>query len=451
MSITVETEANLPVHAEAAYPDRTYAWYVVGVLTFIYVFSFLDRVILNLLVAPIRRDLGISDTQMSVLIGFAFALFYVGLGIPLGRIADSRSRRGLVAGGFALWSLFTAGCGLAGNYSQLMLMRMGVGVGEASLGPAAYSMITDYFPPQRRGAAMGVYHLGVYLGSGLAFVLGGFVTVFVAGQAEWTLPLIGNVRSWQVVFFLLGLLGLVSVPIMATVREPVRLGGDWGSKNVSYREVISFYRKNARVYALSHAGFGLMATAGFAAVAWLPSFFIRHYHWTAAQFGLLNGLALAVGGSLAVLSSGRLADRLARAGYRDAFLRVAAIGSLLSGFSFFGVFVAPNGTASATFLVFGAFFYATQTCLGPASVMQITPARIRGQAGALYLLTLGLVGQGLGPTLVALLTDYVFRDDNQVGYSLLIVTATASFFAALFLWLGRKPFVQVQLRLDQRL
>jgi MFS family permease len=449
MSVATETDALSRPPAERGYPNRGYAWYVVGVLTFVYVFSFLDRIILNLLVGPIRRDLNITDTQMSLLIGFSFALFYVGLGVPLGRVADSRSRRGLIASGFGLWSIFTGGCGLASNYLQLMLMRMGVGVGEASLGPAAFSLITDYFPPERRGAAMGIYHLGVYVGSGLAFLSGGLITVFVARQPEWNLPLLGNLHSWQVVFFIVGLTGLVSVPVMLTVREPVRPTGEALIKQVPFRDVWAYYRRNMDAYLFPHLGFALMALSGFALVAWLPSFFIRHHHWSAAQFGLLNGLSLGLGGSMATLSSGWLADRLTKAGWRDAFMRIAAIGSLLSALLFFGVFLAPNGTTSAVFLVLGGFFYATQTCLGPATIMQITPPKIRGQAGALYLLTLGLIGQGLGPTLVALVTDFYFRDDNQVGYSLLIVTTLASLIAALFLWFGRKEYVKAQERVSE--
>src|SRR5262245_9002593 len=179
---------------EAPYPPPGYAWYVVGVLTLVYVFSFIDRQILNLLVRPIRRDLDISDTQMSLLMGFSFALFYTLFGIPLGRLADAHSRRGLIALGFVFWSVMTAGCGLARNFVQMLLLRVGVGVGEAALSPAAYSLISDYFPPQRRATAISVYSMGIYIGSGLAFVLGGVVVGFVSTHGAWQLPLIGATR-----------------------------------------------------------------------------------------------------------------------------------------------------------------------------------------------------------------------------------------------------------------
>ena len=194
---------------EPPYPPASYAWYVVGVLTFVYVFSFIDRTILNLLVAPIRRDLDINDTQMSVLMGSAFALAYTFFGIPLGRMADSQNRRGLIAVGFVVWSLFTAGCGLAKNFWQMLLMRIGVGVGEASLSPAAYSLIYDYFPPHRRATALSVYGTGIYLGGGLALLLGGVVIKLASAQESWVLPIIGETRPWQVIFLMVGLPGVI--------------------------------------------------------------------------------------------------------------------------------------------------------------------------------------------------------------------------------------------------
>ena len=229
----------------ASYPNPTRAWYALGVLTLVYVFSFLDRQILNLLVVPVSRDLQISDTQMSLLIGVAFAIFYTAFGLPLGRVADSHSRRGLIGAGFALWSLFTAGCGFAGNYAQLLVMRMGVGVGEASLSPAAYSLITDYFPPRRRGAAQGIYNMGIYIGSGIALVLGALAIGWLSKRPQWDLPLIGVVRWWQVLFMVMGAAGLLLVPLMLTVKEPPRHGAS--AQSVPFGEVLSHFRTSGNL------------------------------------------------------------------------------------------------------------------------------------------------------------------------------------------------------------
>ena len=196
--------------APETYPPSGYAWYVVGVLTLAYIFSFIDRQILSLMAIPIQQDLGIGDKQMSLLMGASFAVFYTLFGIPLGRLADTRSRRAIISVGIAVWSVMTAGCGLAKTFWQLAIMRMGVGVGEASLSPSAYSLISDYFRPERRSTAMSVYSMGIYIGSGLAFILGGFITLLVAGRESTVLPGFGPVRSWQLVFFVVGLPGLWS-------------------------------------------------------------------------------------------------------------------------------------------------------------------------------------------------------------------------------------------------
>ncbi len=180
---------NNTVHAELdsgkpepPYPPAAYSWYVVGVLMVVYVFSFMDRQILGLLVGPIKRDLDISDTQFSYLMGLSFAVFYTFFGIPIGRLADSISRRGLIASGLFFWSLMTAGCGLAGRYSHFLLLRMGVGVGEASLSPAAYSMISDSFPRHRLATAISVYSMGIYLGTGLSYLIGGLVVRWIGAR-----------------------------------------------------------------------------------------------------------------------------------------------------------------------------------------------------------------------------------------------------------------------------
>jgi MFS family permease len=206
------------------YPSVGYAWYVVAVLTLAYVVSFIDRQILGLLVEPIQRDLGIGEKQISLLMGLTFAVFYTLFGVPLGRLADTRSRRTIIAAGIGVWSLMTAGCGLAKHFWQLALFRVGVGVGEAALSPSAYSLIADYFRPERRSTAMSVYSMGIFVGSGLAFIVGGMVAQFSAAQESYVLPLIGGIRSWQLVFLIVGFPGLAVALLLYTIREPTRKG-----------------------------------------------------------------------------------------------------------------------------------------------------------------------------------------------------------------------------------
>src|SRR5688572_3708838 len=205
-----------------ACPPATYSWYVVGVLTVTYTVSFIDRQIMALMIEPIRRDLGITDTQVSLLIGLAFAVFYTLLGVPIARLADRYSRRAIIAAGITVWCLMTAACGLARNYAQLFLARVGVGVGEAALSPSALSMLSDYFPKETRGRAIAVYNTGISLGTGLAMIVGGQVIAHVMAAPPVRVPGIGELFSWQTVFLVVGLPGLVMAALMATVKEPSR-------------------------------------------------------------------------------------------------------------------------------------------------------------------------------------------------------------------------------------
>jgi MFS family permease len=220
----VDTEGQVSVKTAVGdqHPDPRYAWYVVGVLTFLYMVSFIDRMIINLLIPAIQKDLLISDTDISLIIGFAFALFYVLFGLPAGRLADLSNRRNLVIVGVALWSIMTAGSGLARSYWQLFLARVGVGVGEATLSPASYSLISDYFPPRRLATAMSVYAMAMNLGAGLALLIGGAAIAAISGMPEMSLPVLGVMRPWQLTFLLVGLLGIPATLLMATVTEPKR-------------------------------------------------------------------------------------------------------------------------------------------------------------------------------------------------------------------------------------
>jgi MFS family permease len=439
----IQTRANFAMDHDpddTAYPNPHYAWFALSVLTLVYIFSFIDRQILNLLVVPIKADLKITDTQMSLLIGLTFAVFYTAFGIPLGRIADAHNRRGLIAGGFALWSAFTACCGFVGSFSQLLFMRMGVGVGEASLSPAAYSLITDYFPPRRRNIAQGVYNMGIYVGSGLALVIGGLAIAAVSRQPLWNLPLIGVVRWWQLIFIIIGGAGLLTVPLMLTVREPPRHGA--APQMNSLREVFGHLKQHRRTYLCHNIGVGLLAFSAYGSSAWLPTFFVRHHHWTGAHAGIVLGSIIAVFGSLGMVTSGWVADRWTARGHSDACMRVALLLAVTWIPTGVAMLLVPDPVWAAVLYAPSAFLAAGVYCVGPAALMQVTPARMRGQAGAIYLFTINMIGLGLGPTAVALLTDYLFHDVNQVGKSILIVTVVAHVLAGLLLWSGRSAFIR---------
>jgi len=434
---------------EEPYPPRAYAWYVVGVLTFVYIFSFIDRQILTLLVRPIRRDLGISDFQMSLLMGFSFALFYTIFGLPLGRLADSRSRRTMIAAGFAIWSVLTACCGLARNFFQMLLLRMGVGVGEAALSPAAYSIITDYFPSKLRATAISVYSMGIYIGSGTALIVGGLVAGAASVQETWNLPLVGATRPWQVVFFIVGLPGVLLALLMYTVREPVRRGiktmttpdGKTRVAQVPMSEVAAYLKQNWRTFVCHNVGFGLLSFSSYGSNAWIPTFFVRTHGWSEAQAGQVYGWIVAIASTIGIVAGGRLADWLAERGHRDATMRVGAFVAI--AWLPFGLLypLVPNGYWAAALLAPAAFLASAPFGVSAAAIQQMMPNSMRGQASAIYLFVINLIGLGIGPSAVAAATDFVFEDDQAVRYSLVSVAAFAHVGAAALLWAGLKPFI----------
>ena len=421
-------------------PSPRYAWYVVAVLTLIYVFSFIDRQILNLLVGPIRRDLQISDTGMSLLMGFTFAVFYTFFGIPLGRMADSGNRRGIIAAGFVAWSLFTAACGLAQTFWQMALLRMGVGIGEASLSPSAYSMISDYFAPHRRATAISVYSMGIYLGHGLAMILGGLVLQFASRQELWTLPIIGATRPWQLIFFAVGLPGILCALLLLSVREPKRREVK-SHTAIPFGDVLRYMRLNSRTFLCHNFGIAFIALTAYGFGAWVPTLFIRTHGWTPAETGLNVGLIVLLTGPAGIVCGGRFADYLRARGHRDANLRVMFLAAVC--WLPFAVAFSLAPTPELALFLFAPcqFILASPFGVAPAAITEIMPNEMRGQAAASYLFVNTLIGMGFGPTAIALMTDYVFRDEAMLPYSMAVVSAVALSIAALVLHRGLKPFV----------
>ena len=426
----------------ASHKTTAYHWYVVGVLTFAYLVSFLDRQILALMVAPIQADLSLSDTQMSLLMGLAFSIFYVFMAVPLGRLADQTVRRNIIIGGVTLWSAMTAACGLAGNYWHLFLARMGVGVGEASLTPSATSMIADYFPPGVRGKALATYNAGVSLGTGFAMVLGGMVITYVSTSERHVLPIIGSVAAWQYVFFLVALPGLLVVLLMLTVREPARQETSSAAQNLSFREVLSFLHVRRRIYVPLFLGMSVNTIVGYALFSWTPTSFARVHGWSMGDIGLGYGLIILATGPLGVFLAGSLIDRLHRAGQQNAELKVAllSIAICLPGVVYLPL--ASTGQGALMAMIPASIGPAMTTASGSIAVINVTPNQIRGQTMALYMLTISLLGLSLGPTAVALLTDYVFKDPAMIDWSISCVVIASSLFSAIMLWRCLQPFAE---------
>jgi len=429
---------------DGAYPSAGRAWFAVSVLTTIYIFSYLDRTILTLLVAPIRRDLTINDTQISLLHGFAFALFYTLFGFPLGRLADSRRRVGLISAGVVVWSIMTAVSGFARTFWQLFFARMGVGVGEAALSPAAYSIITDYFPPEKLSRALSVYVMGTYLGMALAYVIGGAVVAALNGMPPFHLPLVGALEGWRIAFLVLGLPGCFLALLVWAVREPRRRGAlhdaDASIQSVTARQLLAYLAEHKGTYFAIFVGFGLLALLINGMALWTPTYLMRVHGWTVGQAGTAYGLMIGIFGGTGVLAGGWFSDRLQKRGRPDACFVASTIGAACAILPTALMPLMQNDTLVLCMMAPSLFFGSFPFGLAVSAIQQITPNQLRGQVAAIYLFFSTVLGIGCGPLAVAIVTDYVFGNDAAVGYSMAIVGGVVTLAATLILLWGIKSY-----------
>ena len=419
------------------------AWYGVILLLFVYVNSFVDRTILTLLVGPIRASTGMSDSEVGFLIGPAFAIFYTVAGLPLGWLADRVSRVWLIVVGQAFWSLASFSFGLGRTFRDLALARIGVGVGEASLSPAAYSIISDLFPIERLARALSVYSMGIHLGGGLASVLGGFVIEWAGEATSFHLPLVGERHIWQIVFFVVALPTIpLTVLLVTTFREPKRResAARADALSASTGDFYRYFRANAGAFLCHNFGFGLLALSGYGALSWIPEFFVRIHGWDRAFVGKAVGLNSMVVGVAGLYFGGVVGDYLARRGRADSKILVGLLAVLVwLPFGLFLPFAAGGRLAFALWIPM-TFAAAMPWGAAAAAIQEAVPNQMRGKAAAIFLFVINLVGLGLGPQILPLLTDYVFRDENQIHLSLLTVTATAEVGAFLLLLLALPRF-----------
>lgn len=430
-----------------AFPNSNVAWYTVGALALANMVSYVERQIPTLMFGPIKRDFGLSDTKVSLLAGFAFVLFYVGFGLFVGRLADRASRKTIIATGIVLWGLATMSCGLARSFIQLFLGRVLVGVGEATLGPSAISMLSDYFPRERLARAISVYTGAQYLGAGFALVVGAVAIQVVGAMRQPALPVVGQLHPWQTTFLLVGSLGLFVIVPVLFIAEPQRRGlmqvrSASPRATLPFSLTYAFLRRNWKTFGAHFSAFSISSAMGFGTVAWIPTYFARVHHWSMHEIGYVYGLMLALLGGAGVLAGARFAEWLAARGYSDAYFRAPLITLSLTGVPAALATLMPDARASLILLTLSTFLSSFPVALIIASLQAITPNQMRGQVVAIYFFMANIFGVGLGPTMVAAITDYIYRDELAVGYSLATATALITPVVALILWLGLAPYRQ---------
>jgi MFS family permease len=445
--MSIESAPILPTPSAGAAPSQPWpapgaAWYAMAIFTITLMFLQLDQNTIALLQQSIKADLNLSDLEFSLLLGPAVAIFYALVGVPLARLVDTRTRNVILAIAIAVWSLMTVACGLAQNFSQLMAARIGIGAGGAINGPATYSMIADYFPREKLNRAISVLQIGFISGVGLASIFGGLVIGAVSRMEpqHWG-PLV--IRSWQMVFVVVGAPGVIVSLLMAlTVKEPARRGVmAQATVSVPFGEVLKFLLVNWRIYGPMMLGLAIggIETAG--TLQWRPALMQRTYGWSAQDVGVYSGLTSIPFMFLGVAAGAWLTDRLARK-HADANLRVVVIGYMLAlPFQILGP-LAPNGWMAL--LAGGVALMTTLIGAAPqnAALQTITPGPMRGQVTALYLFVFTVIGQGMGPPFIAAITNLILKDEAMIRWAMAGSALIMSPLALAIIWAGVKPYGQ---------
>jgi MFS family permease len=418
------------------YPPATQAWYCVFVLAMAVMVNFLDRGILNLLVQPIKTDLQLSDMQMSLIMGFAFTFFYALLGLPVARLIDRGTRKYIFSAGLGIFAVMTLLCGFANNFWHLFLARMGLGVGETTSGPSAYSLLSDYFPPHRLPRAISVMQIGFVLGNAGALLLGGWLIATV-GSTSHVLPMIGEIRGWQAVLMLIAVPGFVVAALMLTVAEPRRRGVK--TKDAPISEVFRLITSNKWVYMPLFVGMGLRSAQMFGTQAWAAPFYERTFGWGPSQYALVGGLSILIAMPLGLFLGNLLTEHFIRKGHHDANIRVVVYATLISVPLGIASPLMPGPWMAAGLSVLAALTSIMVAAPENAAIQTITPNRLRGQITFLFLFTMNVVGMGLGPIIVGALSQYVFGE-AQIRWSLALMGVLMGLPALWVFWRGQKAY-----------
>jgi len=431
------------------YPRPAYAWYVAILLMPFYVLSFMDRIIIAVLIEPIKADLALTDVQISLLGGLSFAIFYSIVGVFIGRLADSMNRPLLIGIGVFLWSLTTALCGFVGRFWQLLLLRMGVGLGESALLPSTISLLADYFPPKRVATPTSVFLFGAPIGIGLSFAIGGYLLSTaqeITGAQSWdTVPIVGGMAAWQLVLFFLGTIGMAMTLVLASVREPrnAMRGSDGGQSSAArtaeparIHDVADYAKRNAVAIWTLYCGMALISLAAYAQGIWDYTFLSRTYGIEPAEIGLRYGMVQMVGGLTGMFLSGLISDRLSARGIEAASLRMVIIGCAVSApFSF--LYPLADSPGNSLWLMSIAIFGSNMGFACAASAIQrMFPGSMLGLAAGIYYFISNAIGMGVGPTAVAALTDYLYQDPGMIRYSLMWVGGTSRALAFVLILAG---------------
>ncbi len=430
---------------ETVWPSGPAAWWTLTVLTLGVAVGTIDRSVISLLVAPIKRDFAMTDTQFSLVTGFAFVFFYAIVGLPVSRLADVYSRRLIIACSMLFWGTATMTCGITQTYMQLFWARVGVGAGESAFSPATYSVVTDSFRPAKLPAAMAMLGIGFTLGTAFANFVGGAMVHLLEGTGGFTLPLIGHIRSWQIVFLATGAPALLLALLMATTHEPTRKGyRDRAIRDrrraVPIADVMRYIGYEWRIFVPIFTVLAVNVIVSFGMTLWVPALFTRTFGWQIGEIAFALGMIALIASPAGLWTGVKLAGWLTARGSRDANLRVLAIATTATAPFTIMFALAPSGGIALGLFAASQFLYYMGQAPNNAALQIIVPNEMRGQVRAIYQFVFNVVGYGLGPLIVALFTDRLFHGDQYLRYSIALMAACLSPFAILAVWFGLRPY-----------
>ncbi|MBP6619629.1 MAG: MFS transporter [Leadbetterella sp.] len=425
--------------------SNKHAWIAIFILTLANISSFIDRQILALLVKPIKRDLHLSDTEMSLLMGLSFAMFYSLFGIMIGRLADTKNRTKIIMLGISIWSVMTSLCAGIGNYLQFFLARMGVGVGESTLSPSANSLIADLFPKEKLGRATSVFTLGVFLGSGLATLIGSGIVAKLPTEGMVSLPILGDIFPWQMIFLYIGIPGFLIALLFLFIKEPARtnsLQKNGAIAKLSLSESFKIIFTHKKAFLLICFTVACQAFVNYGMNAWIPTFVNRTYGWEVPRAGFFYGIVSCLAAISGALTGGWLADKWTNAGKTDGRLRVGIVGMTL-GLLGLLVGLAPKAEWAILLTALPVFGMAMPYGAATAAIQEIMPNQVRATASAVLLFIINLLGMGLGPFVVAFFTDTVFKDESMIRYSLMLLFIIGGSLGLILSYMSLKPYRQI--------
>ncbi len=419
----------------------TRQWSAAALLTAVYTVSFIDRQVINLLVDPIRVDLGLSDTEISLLQGLAFALPYVLLSLPMGRIVDIANRVRVLLLGLLVWTLACMCCGLARGFWQLVFARVGVGAGEATVTPASWSLLADWFPAQQRALPVSIFLMGPYLGAGISLLAGAEVMSWASGLGTVEVPLIGLLAPWQITFIVVAAPGFALLLFMPLVSEPARTDTLQIQTSLTLQQTLVMIWERRPVYGAYLLGAPFIVLVLYAFQAWIPSLLVRVHGFGIVDAGRVYGSIALVAGSAGVLSGPFMMKWLrARLDQDGAPLTIAMGAAILLIPVTVTMGLSASPSLAIAMVTAGSFLITVPMALFATGLQNSSPNEIRGLMAGAYVFMVNVVGLTLGPSSVALVTDAVFGRDDAVGLSLAVVCGCALVLAAMLLRQGLGAF-----------